>query len=120
MDKTLDFSLVVGQNRKLLFSFEKAGKMARQLRPHSCRVRDRRGKFGRMGGAQDNERALGCLHLCLTRGAQPDGGVRGREEARFSPASGDLPRGFSLGDTERIELGANSMKRGGVDRKPRR
>src|ERR1700732_3176380 len=118
MDKTLDFTLVVGQNRKLLFSFEKTGKMARQIRPHSCRVRDRGGKFGGMGGAQDTERALGCVRLCLTRGAHPDGGVRVSEEARFSPALGDLLCGFGLGDAERIELGANSVKRAGLDRKP--
>jgi hypothetical protein len=119
MDKTLDFTLVVGQNRKLLFSFEKTGKMARQTRPLSCRVRDRGGKFGGMGRAQDNERALGCVRLCLlTRGAHPDGGVRVGQEAGFSPALGDLLCGFGLGNTERIELGANSMKRAGLDRKP--
>ena len=40
--------------------------------------------------------------------------------ARFSPALGDLLRGFGLGDAERIELGANGMKRAGLDRKPLR
>src|ERR1700730_19382135 len=106
MDKTLDFTLVVGQDRKLLFSFEKTGKTGGQIRPQSRRVFDRGGKFGGMGGAQNDERALGCGRLCLSCGAQADRGVRVGEEAGFSPALADLARRFGLGDTKRSELGA--------------
>jgi len=104
LDKNTGFyAWSLGQNRKLLLlCLKKTAKMARQIRPHSCRVGDRGGKFGGMGRCPE-QRAGSRIRAPLpyAPALMADGCVRVGGGSPFLASSGRSPVLVSaLGDTE--------------------